>query len=155
MSCLCNKEYFKLSDFVIDPATDVPVRIMNAIYEFHFKPMNEVRRYVGAPVFISHNSCWRPEQWEWSKGRSGDSAHTFKVTDRPGNEKGACDSYSQDMKGLFEGLIKKTKYTRITYYPDSGFIHKDYCYPESGRRFFIHKHGKWHQSTENEIRELL
>ena len=111
----------KLSDFCITQKP-VPIAVMDKIYEFHFIPLLEVKRHTSLSVRPSAKSCYRPLRYEISKGRSGNSQHTFKG-------KGACDVTCDDFyinkDELLSALVKHTNYTRFAVY--NNFIHCDYA----------------------------
>jgi len=118
------KNYFKISDFIIDLKRHVPFEIMKSIYKDHLSQANKIREAYGDPVWISKNSCYRSEQYEKEKGRSGNSQHTFKdITD---GKRGACDYTAHNIDKLLQAIIEHSEYKRICYYPKSGFIHCDY-----------------------------
>lgn len=119
--------YFEFSDFCItnDP---VPVHIASKIVRFHMLPLIEVRRVYAKPIVISQKSCYRPIEYEKSRGRNGTSEHTFMG-------KGACDLVGEDLQLLLHLLSTITQYKRYAYYPKQGFIHVDHA--GATKRFFI------------------
>lgn len=119
---------FKISEFCITYG-DVPQDVADKILTHHIVPMLVVRKEMGAPITASQNSGYRSYKYERSKGRSGNSQHTFKG-------KGAVDWKAKDLDKLEELIIKHTDYTRVTRYKN--FIHCDYA-PTAGnhRQYFV------------------
>ena len=137
------ENYFKISELCIDKSKDVPQEIADKLLTYHIIPMNKVRFELDEPIFCSQNSGWRPREWELSRKRSGNSEHTFI-------KKGAIDWTAEDLKRLFELILKHTKYTRIAVYPSARFIHCDYA--STYRKLFLSTNAsKWTEATEEEI----
>ncbi len=109
--------YFTTSEFLIEHRPRVHVKIADKIWKNHILPMGIIRDLLGAPIMVSSNSGYRSEQYEKSKGRSGNSEHTFKG-------KGAADYTAEDLDKLEGLLIECSPYTRIARYET--FIHCDY-----------------------------
>lgn len=129
------KLYFDISEFN-RTGEPIPERVADAILHYHIVPMSVVREELGAAIEVSRRSGHRPEEYELQKGRSGNSTHTFKVTTKDPEGKGASDYTANDIECLLDLMIKHTGYTRICYYPNNKFIHTDYGFPERGRRLF-------------------
>jgi len=119
---------FKISEFVIKGAI-IPSDVADKILKFHILPMQRVRDELAIPISASQRSGYRPVSWELSRGRSGNSQHTFKGM---GAVDWTCSNFAQK-KGLFlELIIQYTSYTRIAVY--DGFIHCDYKPTSDGKR---------------------
>lgn len=147
-----NKIHFSISEFCIDENALLPQRIADAILEHHIKVMNPVREIIGCPVFVSLNSGFRHKAWEKSKGRSGNSQHTFPV-DGPGKGRGAADYTllgNKKVVALLRAMLAaKVSYTRIAVYDtDMPFIHCDHASPDGKQRFYT---GTWEEVSELEI----
>jgi hypothetical protein len=110
------KLHFKPSEFNIS-GEPIPEDVADKIQEYHIIPLQKVRDTHGQPIYVSKNSGYRSPEWEKSKGRSGNSQHTFK-----GN--GAVDLTSDDLDRLQQDLIEHSPYKRICRY--NSFIHCDY-----------------------------
>lgn len=135
------KNYFNFTDFLIDRNYDVPLDIAKAIIQYHAEPINKVSNKIGIPIFVSKNSCYRPKEYELSKGRSGNSQHTFQEKHKFGV--GAADYTARDLNILLDGLIKHTHYTRICLYTKKNFIHCDYKNNNSQRQYFEDSGSGW------------
>ena len=127
--------YFTISELCIT-GTTVPMDVADKLLKYHITPMNPVREELGVPIHCKTskglNSGWRPKQWEFDHGRSGDSQHVFI-------EKGAidwrCSDFQDNKDELLRLIIKHTKYTRIAVY--GSFIHCDYkATPNNVRQLF-------------------
>lgn len=129
------KSHFTLDEFNLTGA-EIPARIQKAIEQHHIAVMNPVRDELGAAITISKKSGYRPEAYERSKKRSGNSSHTFKIQLKDPEGKGAADYTADDIEKLLELMISKTPFSRICYYPNNKFIHADYCFENRGRRLF-------------------
>ena len=126
--------YFKVEEFLITgetPNKDIVDKI-----QVHIDNMNKVREIYGSPIKVSGRSGYRPVWYERSKGRSGNSQHTYKG-------KGAADYTADDISKSLDCLIKHSDYTRICWYPTKNFIHCDYKIAKGGRRFYKEVGGKW------------
>lgn len=110
--------YFSFEELCItdDP---VPQEVATKLLEYHIIPMNKVRELLNRPITASQRSGYRPKAYELSKGRSGNSQHTFQHL-------GAVDWTAGNIDKLLELMIRYTDYTRIAYYPVNHFIHADY-----------------------------
>lgn len=138
--------YFTATEFVKLSREEANIPITPALAEKiygHIDELNPVRISLGKAIIVT--SAYRPVWWEKTRGRSGDSEHTFKG-------EGAVDLTSFDLKGLLL-LLKETEYTRIALYPESNFIHCDYKFPERGQRYFVGP--AWDQLTHPELMDLL
>jgi len=127
---------FSLDEFCIEGVDSCPQHIQERIWKYHILPILPVREAIGLPLTASKKSCYRSKEWEISKGRSGESQHTFE------NGLGACDwTFAKGVNRTIENLdklkallIKHTLYTRIAVYPT--FIHCDYK-ETSGKRYIF------------------
>jgi len=140
--------YFTISELCISDE-DIPQHVADKLLKHHILQMNVVREKLGAPIWASQNSGYRPYTWEIARGRSGRSQHTF-------GDKGAVDWTCSDLKELFKLLLEHTSYTRIAVYPsdEGNFIHCDH--KASSRQLFLSDSGSdWKLSTEAQILEKL
>jgi hypothetical protein len=119
---------FLLSEFNIT-GKPIPEDVADKILKWHISPMQEVRNELGYSIWASQKSGYRPTTWEKSKGRSGNSQHTFK---NKGAVDWTCKDYSNNKNEFLESIIKHTDYTRIAIY--NSFIHCDYKETNSGKR---------------------
>ena len=69
---------FKISEFNIS-GEDIPEEVADKLLHYHILPMQKVRDILGIPITASEKSGYRSEKWEHSKGRSGNSQHTFRA----------------------------------------------------------------------------
>ena len=138
------KNYFKITDFIIDQSYKVPLKVIDDIYRFHLFQINKVRNIINKPIIVSKNSCYRPHQYEIDKGRSGNSQHTFR--DITNGKRGAADYTCEDLEALLNGLIKHSKYMRICVYPKNNFIHCDYA---SNQRQLFYDYGNGWEFIRN------
>lgn len=110
----------KISDLVITGSM-ITLEIADKIILYHISPIQSVEIVLGKKIWASKRSGYRPVEWEWSRGRSGNSQHCFK-------EKGAvdwtCDNFAKNKNNFIELLIQMTEYKRIAVY--DGFVHCDY-----------------------------
>jgi hypothetical protein len=114
---------FSISEFCI--TGQPPYQgVASAIMEYHIVPMNAVRELYKAPISVSKSSGYRPRSYEQSRGRSGNSQHSFEDINPKGI--GAADYTGHDIDLLLKLIIENTEYTRICIYPNNGFIHCDY-----------------------------
>jgi len=123
-----------LKEFLITQPKTVALEIADKIYQFHIFPMQKVREELGVWITASLNSGWRPNWYEKSKGRSGNSQHTYEDewVKGSGAVDWTCADFPRNKDRLLELIIKHTTYTRIAIY--NGFIHCDYKNTESNRR---------------------
>lgn len=129
--------YFKMSEFIIDPDMDqVPLHVCDKIVEHHLPILNNIRHLLGVPVIISKHSGYRSVEWEYERGRSGNSQHTFKG-------KGAVDVRCNDKFDDLLDLLIDSDYTRVCYYPHHGFIHCDFKDVEKPQYFEADENGSW------------
>jgi len=128
--------YFSVNELCITDEA-IPQDIADKLLKHHIWPMNVVRERLGEPIYASSNSGYRPESYERSKGRSGNSQHCFKGS-------GAVDWTAVDIDTLLGLILTNTEYTRVAYYPDAKFIHCDYKYlGEKGKQYFESADSKW------------
>lgn len=121
--------YFNVSDFVITGDT-IPLHVADKILKNFIWPLQRIRIVLGAAIWASQKSGYRPESWEKFRGRSGNSQHCFKLG-------GACDlTWSGDIDMLLDALIEHTEFTRMAVYYDNNtqFIHIDMKPTGSGKR---------------------
>jgi len=136
---------FKLSEFCIDTNADIPQNIADAILKHHILVLQPIRETLKIPIIISQRSGWRSKEWELSKGRSGNSQHTFV------SGKGAVDltvsenkDFTHNMLKLLEQLKDNSPFTRICLYTEKGFVHCDYKSAADDRQYFeCGESGKW------------
>lgn len=114
---------------------DPPPDVWAKIALFHRAPLASLALAFELPLVPSARSVYRSPAWEYSKGRSGLSLHTF-----PEGSKGAMDITRSDGGNIAEiipTLLFHGPWRRICYYPglnpgnDSGpwpgrFVHLDY-----------------------------
>lgn len=139
------KNYFKLSDFIIDPKlrqdhASVPLHVAEKLVRYHLPILNGIREALGFPVIISAHSGYRSYEWEIIHGRSGYSEHTFKGL-------GAVDLTCQPacLPELKKALLA-SEYSRIAWYEHKRFFHCDFKDGELGRRFFeVWENGIWRE----------
>ena len=135
-------EFLKLGGKVPDT---VPVHVVEKLVKKHMPNLQHARDIVRVPIHVT--SGYRPVEWEHSKGRSGESQHTFQ-------DDGAVDV------SLFRNTGKWTEfffairplYSRIAWYPIQNFMHLDF-HANSG--LFISRHGTWQRVNQNEFFESL
>lgn len=122
---------FSISEFLIDQDTLIPGRVADAILRHHIQVMQPVRDELKIPVIVSKRSGFRSIVWEKSKGRSGNSEHTFPL-DSPGGGRGAADytlAGEKPILTLVTAMLRlNVPYNRIALYPGNvaPFIHCDY-----------------------------
>lgn len=117
---------------------DIPQGVADKIIRFHMEPVWDIALEMGA--YPSQNSSYRSETWEKSKGRSGNSQHTFKGK---GATDWTCDNFLQNKEEFLGLLIENTDYIRFAVY--SNFIHCDYKDTHNGERlvFDSDSSSKW------------
>lgn len=121
---------FTIDEFCIEDKP-IPVSVADKLLKYHILPMQLVRDVMQIPIWASKKSGYRSEEYEKSKGRSGNSQHCFKG-------KGAVDwtTATDFIPELIENIMKYTNYTRVTYYPNNNFIHCDFKPIEGKRQYF-------------------
>lgn len=119
---------FKISEFNIS-GKNIPEDVADKILKYHISPMIEVRNEMNVPIWASQKSGYRSVSWEKSRGRSGNSQHTFKGK---GATDWTCEDFSNLKYDLLKSIITNTSYTRIAIY--NTFIHCDYKNTNSGER---------------------
>ncbi len=124
---------FTISEFNIS-GEPILEDVADKILEHHIVPMQKVRDKYGAPIWPSQKSGYRSVQWEKSRGRSGNSQHTFKG-------KGAVDWTASDLDKLEKLIIEHTDYTRIARY--NTFIHCDYKAKGERQYFKSDSRSRW------------
>lgn len=105
----------------------IPEDIADKIIRYHMEPVWDVAKEMKA--YPSSNSSYRSVKWEKSKGRSGNSQHTFKGK---GATDWTCDDFANKKEELLQKLIDNTNYLRFAIY--NSFIHCDYKDTHNGRR---------------------
>ena len=146
------ENYFKISELCIDKNKEVPQDIADKVLLYHIVPMNKVRQELDEAIFCSQKSGWRPKEWELSRGRSGNSEHTFIKKGAVDWTIGGVDKHEVDgnFEGLFKMILEHTNYTRIAVYPSARFIHCDYA--STYRKLFLSTNAsKWTEATEDKI----
>lgn len=132
---------FSVSEYCIT-GKEPEEEIFNAILNDHILAMKKVREVYGKPISVSQNSGYRPYEYETSKGRSGNSQHTFKQIHPKG--RGAADYTAADTSALLKLLIEHSPYVRICFYPHKNFIHCDYKGSGNRRELYeANSKGKW------------
>ena len=119
---------FTISEFNIS-GLPIPQLIADKILKWHIIPMQRIRDKVGYAIWASQKSGYRSVKWEKSRGRSGNSQHTFKGM---GAVDWTCRNFAENKDSFLELIIKHTDYTRIAVY--RGFLHCDYRQTKSGQR---------------------
>ncbi len=119
---------FSISEFNISGEA-IPEDVADKILKWHVQPMQDVRDSLKQAVWPSQESGYRSVKWEKSKGRSGNSQHTFKGK---GAVDWTCKDFSTNKDRFLELIIKHTDYTRIAVY--NSFIHCDYKHTSDGQR---------------------
>ena len=119
---------FAISDFNIS-GEPIPEDISDKILKWHIIPMQRVRDILGFAIWASQKSGYRSFSWEKSKGRTGNSQHTFKGK---GAVDWTCRNFADNKDKLLEAIIKETDYTRMAIY--NSFIHCDYKETDSNSR---------------------
>lgn len=114
------KNWFNISDFNIS-GEPIPEDVADKILEYHLIPLNRVRNAMGIPVWPSKKSGYRSPKWEKSKGRDGNSQHTFRAQ---GAVDVTCVGFQEKKEELLQALIENTDYMRFAVY--DSFIHCDY-----------------------------
>lgn len=125
---------FKTEELCIEYGEDIPQHIATKIWKWHIIPMLVVRAFLGAAIWASEHSGYRPMLWELRQGRNGKSEHCF-------NGKGAVDwtCKKEHLPELLRLILLYTDYTRIAVY--DGFIHCDYK-AEDGNRYVFDSDAK-------------
>ena len=122
---------FNISELVIT-GNSIPLDVADKLLQYHILPMQEVRNGFTNNVLndeeketfyitASLKSGYRPKQYEISKGRSGNSQHTFQGK---GAVDWTCYDFNRFKHDLIHYIIHKTDYTRIAVY--NSFVHCDY-----------------------------
>jgi hypothetical protein len=121
---------FKISEFVIT-GHSIPTVVADKILKYHITPMVPIRHRLATPITASKNSGYRPDWYEKKMKRSGKSQHCFI-------EKGAVDwtCSKERIEDLLKELKTNSPYTRVSYYPNNGFIHCDYKPTPDGKRHY-------------------
>jgi len=136
----------KISDFCITD-NDIPKVIADRIDLYHKQALERVEKDSGIDIIVSQNSSWRPYAYELSRGRNGESEHTFgQRKNIILGDKGAtditCKNFAQNKDALLQSLIDNTDYIRFAVY--NNFIHADYRDLHNGkRRLFKVVRGSW------------
>lgn len=139
------KNYFKISDFIVDPKmrsehSCVPLHVVDKLVKYHLPVLNRIRDKLGFPIIISANSGYRTYEWEIIHGRSGYSEHTFKGF---GAVDLTCDKAY--INALKEALMK-SEYSRVAWYEHKNFFHCDFKDGELGKRFYeVWENGIWRE----------
>ena len=111
---------FSISEFIIDGVI-IPLEVADKIIKHHISIAQPIRDTLGCAIWPSENSGYRSVEWELSHNRSGTSQHCFiddGATDWTSGDKFKVDLLWQE--------LKKSKYKRVCYYPEQGFIHADH-----------------------------
>ncbi len=131
---------FKIDEFLIESTSKIDTHIADKIYKYHIIPMIYIRRNLGFPIYPSMKSSYRSKTYEISKGRSGNSQHTFTGK---GATDWTCENFDVNKDELLKEMIKETLYTRFAMY--NSFIHADYKDTENNTRqlFKSGSNSKW------------
>ena len=105
----------------------IPEDVADKIVRYHMYPVWDVALEFKA--YPSDNSSYRSVKWEKSKGRSGNSQHTFKGK---GATDWTCEYFDNKKEELLKSLIENTDYIRFAVY--NTFIHCDYKDTHNGKR---------------------
>ena len=134
-----SKINFSLSEFNIS-GKPIPEDVCDKILKWHIQPMQRVRNVFKKAIWPSQESGYRSPAWEKSKGRNGNSRHTFKGK---GAVDWTCSQFTKNNKDLLNLIIEHTDYTRMAVY--SSFIHCDYKATSDGQRqvFESTPNSKW------------
>lgn len=121
---------FNISEFVITGHT-IPNVVADKLLKHHIEPLVPIRHKMNTPITASKHSGYRPPWYEKQMKRSGTSQHCFVG-------KGAVDWTCEPSKllELLEELKSNTRYIRVCYYPNNGFIHCDYKPTHDGKRHY-------------------
>lgn len=98
--------------------------IWGTIRAYYVRPLRDLMKRTGVILVPSVGSVWRSEVYEHSKGRSGQSLHTFPV-----GSAGAADLRALDYRGILhvvDLLVEHCPFRRIAVYPRQNFVHVDY-----------------------------
>jgi len=121
--------YFEVSEF--HKPQFVLTKEIETKIQHHIDILNPIREKLGIPIRISKRSGYRPKIYELSRGRSGNSQHTFKG-------KGAVDlTCKLDQLQLLFELLQESEYTRICLYVNKNFIHADMKEINGSQQVFI------------------
>lgn len=119
---------FNISDFNIS-GKSIPEGVADKILKWHILPMQRVRNVLKFAIWASQKSGYRSYYWEKSRGRSGNSQHTFKGK---GAVDWTCYRFTDNKELLIGEIIKETSYTRLAIY--NNFVHCDYKETTNGQR---------------------
>ena len=150
-----NKIILPFSDFIFNKDEHVDPEILDRILQWHFFPINQIAHSTD----VSHIACHRTIEHEKRKGRikgkggrSFWSEHTFEISQRQPEGKGATDIGGKDLYTIAELLIQNTSYTRFAIYANQRFIHCDYAFPDRGRRYFD---GSWNELSDKKYFDII
>lgn len=124
------KNYFNISDFNISGEA-IPQDVADKILKYHIEPMNEIAAKLPFDIIVSAKSGYRSYKWEKSKGRSGNSHHTFRGM---GAVDWTCEDFNTNKDEFLAALIEHTDYSRIAEY--NTFFHCDYAHQIEDRWLF-------------------
>ena len=131
---------FSIYEFLITEPKTVELEVCDKIWKYHIIPMVPVREALGVAIWPSLKSGYRPEWYEKSKNRNGNSEHCFKGK---GAVDWTCMGFVFRKDKLLQLIIEHTEYTRIAVY--DGFIHCDHKPTASGKReiYTSNAQSKW------------
>lgn len=109
---------------------DIPQDVADKIIKYHMYPVWDIA--IEMKAYPSENSSYRSVKWEKSKGRSGNSQHTFKGK---GATDWTCEDFQNNKDKLLNKLINNTEYIRFAIY--NSFIHCDYKDTHDGKRLLF------------------
>lgn len=108
----------------------IPPHIWDTIRDHYITPCTRLFYHHRIALVPSARSCYRPESYERSRGRSGNSLHTF-----PPGTLGACDLTTASGSPIIHHLdtiVDHGPWRRICIYTAQNFAHVDYG--DQGRR---------------------
>lgn len=121
---------------------DLPAYVWDIVSACYIPALRMVRDACGLVLVPSRprgsagGSCYRPQEYERTRGRSGSSLHCF-----PGGSLGACDLVRAGQLPLTLTDVDKLRakarpvpFARMCWYPANGFVHVDYMGPGVTRR---------------------
>jgi len=102
----------------------MPPAIWSRVQRFYVEPLRAFGLLSGVWLVPSGRSCYRPVEYERTRGRSGRSQHTF-----PPGSRGACDLVRADggsMAEVLPAIRASLPFPSVAWYPANGFVHVDY-----------------------------
>lgn len=118
------KKVYDTPDEWIVTGSGMPAELWPVIGSAYVAPLLQLCSVHGIALVPSVRSCYRPMEYELSRGRNGRSLHCF-----PQGSLGACDIRRADggkIEEVIDVVIDRCPFRRIALYPAQGFIHVDY-----------------------------